>query len=343
MNNPWGGNGTERDSEGSARAAFRRDMPDLSPKFLIRGIILAAVVGLGAWLATGFYRVNSDEKGIVLRFGKVVKTTEPGLNYHLPWPIEAVLLPKVTKVNRIDVGFRDLSGKSGNVQSVSEESLVLTGDENIVDINFSVFWIIGDAVSYLFNVENPSQNVKAIAESVMREVVGKEKIQSVLTSERKRVEQEIQDGLQGTLDEYGAGIQITEVKLQKVDPPAAVIDSFRDVQAAEADRERLQNEAEAYANTIIPAARGDARQLLEAAAAYKESVVASARGKSQRYLMILQEYENAPDTLEDRLRLEVLENLLERNDVLVVPEGEGVNFYSPIKDFIPRKDTDGSK
>lgn len=340
--NPWGENQTNSNPSNSnrknAQNFFRGDMPsNLSPKALIRGVMLAAVIGLGIWLASGFYRVDSDEKGIVLRFGKIVKTADPGLNYHLPWPIETALLPKVTKVNRIDVGFRDVSGKSGNVQSVPEESLVLTGDENIVDINFSVFWIIGDAAQYLFNVENPNQNVKAIAESVMREVVGKEEIQSVLTSERKRVEQEIQEGLQSTLNDYGAGIQVTEVKLQKVDPPTAVIDSFRDVQAAEADKERSRNEAEAYANTVIPAARGKARQLIEGAQAYKESIVANARGKSQRYLMILQEYKNAPDTLEDRLRLEILEDLLRKNDVLVVPDGEGVNFYSPLNDFIPQR------
>lgn len=336
MENPWG-NGANTDS--SPKRA-KNPVPEFSFKNVFSGLTLIGVILIGAWFATGFYRVNSDEKGIVLRFGKWIKTTDPGLNYHLPWPIETVLLPKVTKVNRIDVGFRDLSGKSENVQSVPEESLVLTGDENIVDINFSVFWIISDAVSYLFNVEKQNQNVKAVAESVMREIVGKEKIQSVLTSERKRVEQEIQDGLQKTLDGYGAGIQITEVKLQKVDPPAAVIASFRDVQAAEADKERSRNEAEAYSNTIIPAARGEAKQIIEGAEAYKESIVANARGKSQRYLMILEEYEKEPKSMRDRLRLEVMENMLKENNVLIVPEGEGVNFYSPIKDFIPKRKDD---
>ena len=217
-----------------------------------------------------------DEQGVVLRFGKFVSTTQPGLNYHIPYPIETVLTPKVTKVNRIDVGFRSASdsGRTSGIGDVAEESLMLTGDENIVNIDFAVFWVIKDAGKFLFKIQSPIETVKAAAETAMREVIAKNRIQNILTEGRSKIEIEVQEITQIILDEYGSGIQVTQVQTQQADPPEQVIDAFRDVQAARADRERSKNEAEAYANDVIPRARGEAEQVLQQAEAYKKEVVA---------------------------------------------------------------------
>ena len=217
------------------------------------------------WIASGLYRVLPDEQGVVLRFGKFVKTTQPGLNYHIPFPVESALTPKVTKVNRMDIGFRSErdSGFSsgGGVADVPQESLMLTGDENIVNIDFSVFWVIKDAGKFLFEIQDPEGTVKAAAETAMREVIAKSRIQQILTEGRAKIENETQEIIQAILDEYNSGIQVTQVQTQKSDPPDQVIDAFRDVQAARADMERSKNEAEAYANDVIPRARGKRQKL----------------------------------------------------------------------------------
>ncbi len=202
--------------------------------------VLGFIILVLLYVASGLYRVLPDEQGVVLRFGKYVHTTQPGLHYHLPLPFERALTPKVTKVNRVDVGFRPASdsGRSTGVGNVPEESLMLTGDENIVDINYSVFWVIKDAQKFLFNIQSPVETVKATSETAMREVIAKNEIQTILTEGRSNIEIEVQEITQQILDEYGSGIQITQVQTQQADPPAQVIDAFRDVQAARADRER---------------------------------------------------------------------------------------------------------
>ncbi|MFC7543214.1 FtsH protease activity modulator HflK [Siccirubricoccus deserti] len=214
------------------------------------------VLLLGAWLASGIYRVQPDEQGVVLRFGAFSNTTLPGLNYHLPWPIESVQTPRVTTENLVFIGYR--SGEQPAVRGpvgrdVLEESLMLTGDENIIDIDFVVRWRIRDAGDFLFNTRNPETTIKSAAESMMREVIGRTPIQPALTEARGQIETQVAQGTQAIMDQYGAGVAITQVQLQKVDPPAAVIEAFRDVQRAAADRERQRNEAEAYRNDIIPA------------------------------------------------------------------------------------------
>ena len=234
------------------------------------------------WGFSGFFRVEPDELGVVLRFGQYIRDAKPGLNYHLPYPIETVLTPKVTRVNRIDIGMRlveDPRRGGTQMRDVPEESLMLTGDENIVDVDFSVFWLVktGGAGDYLFNIQNPEGTVKAVAESAMREVVGRSEIQPILTGARQNIETAVQELMQKTLDSYGAGIQITQVQMQKVDPPAQVIDAFRDVQAARADLERAQNEAQTYANRVVPEARGRAAQITQDAEAYREQTVAEAQ------------------------------------------------------------------
>jgi modulator of FtsH protease HflK len=226
-----------------------------------RGIVLIVVAAVALWGLSGFFQVEPDELGVVLRFGKYVRDAKPGLNYHLPYPIETVLTPKVTRVNRMDVGMRIVEDvrRGATMRDIPEESIMLSGDENIVDVDFTVFWVIKPdrgATQYLFNIQNPEGTVKAVAESAMREVIGRSEIQPILTGARQKIETAVQELMQKILDDYGAGVQITQVQLQKVDPPAQVIDAFRDVQAARADLERAQNEAQTYANRVIPEARG---------------------------------------------------------------------------------------
>lgn len=338
---PWGGGG----SQGSGPTP--PDLEEILKKgqdrlkgilpggsFGGRGIIILFAVLILVWLASGFYRVQTDEQGVVLRFGEFVKTTAPGLNYHLPYPIETALTPKVTRVNRIDVGIRRTDGRDSSAgRDVPEESLMLTGDENIVDVDFAVLWVIKDAGSYLFNIQNPEGTVKAVAESAMREVVGRGDIQPILTQARQITETQVQELMQQTLDEYGAGIQITQVQLQKVDPPSQVIDAFRDVQAARADQERLRNEAQAYANQVVPEARGAAARVLQEAEAYRERSVAEARGQADRFLKIYEEYAKAPDITRQRMFLETMERVFGNMDKVIIDNttgGTGVVPYLPL-------------
>jgi modulator of FtsH protease HflK len=289
------------------------------------GLIVLAVVVI--WGLSGFFRVDPDELGIVLRFGQYVRDAKPGLNYHLPYPIEAALTPKVTRVNRIDIGMRsgDDLRRGSRTSDVPEESLMLTGDENIVDVDFSVFWLIkpDGAGDYLFNIQQPEGTVKAVAESAMREVIGHSEIQPILTGARATIETAVQELMEKTLDHYGAGIQVTQVQLQKVDPPAQVIDSFRDVQAARSDAERAQNEAQTYANRVVPEARGRAAQITQAAEAYRQQTVAEATGQTSRFLQVYEEYKKAPDVTRERMYLETMERLFNGTDKIILDPGSG--------------------
>jgi membrane protease subunit HflK len=305
-----------------------------------RGFVLILVAAVAFWGLSGFFRVQPDELGVVLRFGKYTRDARPGLNYHLPYPVETVLLPKVTRVNRIDIGMRlveDLR-RGSTVRDVPEESLMLTGDENIVDVDFAVFWIIkpDGAANYLFNIQMPEGTVKAVAESAMREVIGRLEIQPILTGARQNIETSVQELMQKTLDDYGAGVQVTQVQLQKVDPPTQVIDSFRDVQAARADAERAQNEAQTYANRVVPEARGRAAQIMQTAEAYKEQTVAEARGQTARFLKVYDEYKKAPEVTRQRIYLETMERLLGTNQTIILDSGNngtGVVPFLPLDQF----------
>ena len=302
-----------------------------------RGIIVLITVLVLVWLASGFYRVQPDEQGVVLRFGKFIKSTTPGLNYHLPYPIETALTPKVTRLNQIDIGFRSVdSGRSNASRDVPEESLMLTGDENIVDVDFTVFWVIKEAAPFLFNIQNPESTVKAVAESAMREVIGHSEIQPILTKDRVVTQLAVQALMQTTLDMYGSGIEISQIKMQKVDPPAQVVDSFRDVQAAKADQERVQNQAQAYANQVIPEARGDAARVIQEAEAYRERTVADARGQADRFLKIYGEYKLAPDVTRQRMYLETMERVFANMDKVIIDDnvgGGGVVPYLPLNEL----------
>jgi len=306
-----------------------------------KGLLLIVLAGLVIWGFSGFFRVEPDERGVVLRFGKYAWDANPGLHYHLPYPVEAVLTPKVTRVNRTDVGMHlvDVVGRTTTMRNAPEESLMLTGDENIVDVDFSVFWLIKpDGVSqYLFNIQNPEVTVKAVAESAMREVVGRRQIEPILTGARQTIEGEVQDLMQRTLDHYGAGVQVSQVQLQKVDPPAQVIDYFRDVQAARADADRAQNEAQTYANRVIPEARGRVAQITQAAEAYREQTVAEATGQASRFSQVLDQYKKAPDVTRQRLYLETIERVFGGADKIILdPGGSGVVPYLPLNE-LPRR------
>jgi len=303
-------------------------------KPILFGLIVLSIL----WALSGLYRVLPDEQGVVLRFGKFVNTTQPGLNYHMPYPIETALTPKVTKVNRIDIGFRserDSGFTSGGVADVPEESLMLTGDENIVNIDFSVFWVIKDAGKYLFKIQDPQGTVKAAAETAMREVIARSNIQPILTEGRSVIETDTEIIIQEILDEYNSGIQITQVQTQKADPPDQVIDAFRDVQAARADMERSKNEAEAYANDVIPRARGEAAKILQAAEAYKKEVVAKAEGEASRFLSIYNEYAKAKQVTQERMFLETMEKVLADINKIIIDKnaGSGVVPYLPLQEL----------
>jgi len=303
-------------------------------KTILFGLIVLAIL----WALSGLYRVLPDEQGVVLRFGKFVNTTQPGLNYHFPFPIETALTPKVTKVNRIDIGFRserDSGFTSGGVADVPEESLMLTGDENIVNIDFSVFWVIKDAGKFLFKIQDPQGTVKAAAETAMREVIARSEIQPILTEGRSVIETDTEVIIQEILDEYNSGIQITQVQTQKADPPDQVIDAFRDVQAARADMERSKNEAEAYANDVIPRARGEAAKILQAAEAYKKQVVAKAEGEASRFLSIYNEYAQAKQVTQERMFLETMEKVLADINKIIIDKnaGSGVVPYLPLQEL----------
>ncbi|HTP93904.1 MAG TPA: FtsH protease activity modulator HflK [Xanthobacteraceae bacterium] len=303
-----------------------------------RGIALIAAAAVVLWGFSGFFRVEPDELGVVLRFGKFTREVQPGLNYHLPYPIETVLTPQALRVNKTDIGMRVAEDmrRGTTVRDVPEESLMLTGDENIVDVDFSVLWKVkpNGVGDYLFNIQNPEGTVKAVAESAMRQVIGHSNIQPILTGARQTIETAVQELMQSTLDNYGAGILVQQVQLQKVDPPTQVIDSFRDVQAARSDLERLQNEAQTYANRVVPEARGRAAKIIQDAEAYREQTVADAKGQTSRFLQVYDQYKKAPDVTRQRIYLETMERILGSTDKTIIDtgpqSGPGVVPYLPL-------------
>ncbi len=310
------------------------------------GIAIVLLAAIAIWAMSGFYRVQSEELGVVLRFGKYVRDTGPGLNYHLPYPIETVLLPKALRVSTLSIGMTlidDPARRGRTTRDVPEESLMLTGDENIVDVDFTVLWRVkpkgvGD---YLFNIQNPEGTVKAVAESAMREVVGKSTIQPILTGARDATQQAVQELMQKTLDNYGSGILVQQVQMQRVNPPAQVIESFNDVQNAKIDFERLQNQAQTYANQVVPDAKGRAAQILQVAEGYKQQAVAEAKGQSARFLKVYDEYKKAPDVTRQRIYLETMERILGGSEKLVYDgggsSGQSIVPYLPLSELTPRR------
>ncbi|HEY2885753.1 MAG TPA: FtsH protease activity modulator HflK [Rhizomicrobium sp.] len=315
---------------------LRRFLP--GPGFTTGSLVVLLLIVAGVWLASGIYFVGAFEQGIVLRFGRFVARTPPGINYHLPWPIETAYTLDVTRQRQINIGYRtaaDTEDTNATGEELPAEADMLTGDENIIDINFTVFWVVKDAGDYLFKVEDPDATIKAVAESAMREVVGRSQFESILTQDREAIQIEVKDLMQKTLDAYGAGVNVTNVNMQKADPPSEVIDAYRDVQAARADQERMRNEAEAYANKVIPEARGRAARIVQDAEAYRQQVIAEASGQSKRFLSVLAEYRSAPDVTRRRMYLETMSGILAPlNKVIVDDSAKGVVPYFQLPNML---------
>ena len=291
-----------------------------------RNLALLALLVVVVWFGTGFYRVQQEEEGVVLRFGAFTYWTPPGLHWHLPWPIERVELPAVTRINRTEIGYRSSAG--GRIESgtdiggrdVLAESLMLTGDENIIDIDVAIFWRINNAADFLFNTKDPETLVRGVAESSMREVIGHTPIQPALGPLRGQIESDVLKQTQQILDRYKSGVEVTQVQLQKVDPPAAVIESFRDVQRANTDAERKRNEAQSYSNDIVPRARGDAARLVAEGQGAKQASIAQATGQSQRFESVLVAYQAAKDVTLRSMYLDTMEDVLSHAQALVVDD-----------------------
>jgi len=342
--NPWGGNGQGPKAPRPPELdKIMSDMRNRYGRFLPGGgssgrsggaIILLVILVLAGWAATGFYRVNPQQQGVVLRFGEWVRTTTPGLHYHLPSPIESVLTPEVTRDNRLEIGFRDIAGRSASRRDIADESQMITGDENIVDIDFVVFWRISDAGAYLFNLADPDETIKVAAEAVMREIIGQTAIQTVLTEGRQNVQVSVRQKLQELLDEYKVGVKVREVQLLAVDPPSDVIDAFNDVQRARQDRDRLKNEAEAFRNDIVPRARGEADKLVAEAEAYAKEIVSRAQGDASRFDQVYEAYKVNPEVTKERIYIETIEGVYSNIEKIIIDdESGGVVPYLPLQEL----------
>ena len=273
------------------------------------------------WMSSGFYQVQPSEQDVILRFGRYVDTTDAGLHYHLPYPIEDVIKVNVTQERSINLGSAENRDYRNNAFT---ESHMLTGDENIVDINLTIVWKIKDAKDYLFNMRSPDATVSVAAQSVLREIVGQSEMQPIITGDRGKVEDDTKDELQHVLDEFGAGIQIVRVKLQKADPPREVVDAFNEVQRAKADMERFKNEAEAYRNEVLPKARGKAAQVLQDAEAYKATMINKAQGEADRFASVYAAYKSGKEVTIKKMYLEAMEDVLQKsNKVIVDPSQKG--------------------
>lgn len=336
-----GGGGTPPDLE----ELFRRSQ-DRIKNFLpgggpVSGRTLAALAlaAVAMWLATGVYIVRTNEVGLNLIFGRYDSLSGEGLHYNLPYPIGSVTKVSVETQRIIPIGVRAEAGRrTGGARPAIEESMMLTGDENIVDIDFAVQWQINRAApqNYIFNLQNPDAAIKAVAEAAMREVVGRRNIQAILTTDRQAIEAEVRQLMQETLNGYGAGVLVSAIQLQRADPPGQVIDAFRDVQAARQDQDRLKNEAETYASRVVPESRGEATRIVQGSEAYRERVVAEAQGQASRFRQVFEEYRKAPDVTRDRLFLETMERVLGGMDKVIIDQngqGGGVVPYLPLNEI----------
>jgi len=355
---PWGGGGGGKNPWGGGSGGGGQQPPDIEEmlkrgqdklrRFMPgggfgsgKGLFLVILVAVAVWLASGFYRIEAGHQGVVMLFGKFVQTTNPGLNWYFPAPIGETMSPNVERINRIDVGFRG-AVEQGRITSaardVLEESLILTGDQNIADADFTVFWKVKDAGHFLFNIRDPETTVKLAAESAMREVIGQTTLEDALTGGRENIEDRAREVLQTSLDRYESGVTITDVKLLKVEPPQAVIDAFNEVQRARQDQTRLENEAEAYRNRVVPTARGEAARMIQEAEAYKEKVIKDAEGEADRFISVYDSWAVSKDVTSERLYLETMQEVLGGvNKVIIDKSGGGVVPYLPLPELQKRQ------
>ncbi len=346
---PWGsgpGGGHAPDLEEMLRRGqerFRRAMPGKLGSG--RGVLLILLAVVVVWMLSGIYRVQPGEQGVELLFGEYVKSTGPGLHVWFPGPIGQVITPNVERTNSITVGYRSAGGAGHSAvnRDVPEESLMLTGDQNIIDIDYVVQWRIKSAKDYLFNIRDPDATVKLASESAIREVVGQTPLEDALALKRTEVENKTKTLLQKILDDYGAGVYIAEVKMQKVEPPQAVIDAFHDVQRAKQDRERQQNEAEAYRNDILPKANGESQKIIQEATGYREQQIKEAEGEAKRFLSVYEAYKTGKEVTIKRLYLERMQEVLRVSEKVIIDQGSGgpgVVPYLPLPE-IKKRSTGG--
>jgi membrane protease subunit HflK len=291
--------------------------------FKLMPVVLAALV---IWLLTGTYMVGPDEVGVIRTFGEHTRIAQSGLNWHFPVPIETVNTPKVTEVKRVEIGFRTL--RNGQYRTVEKESLMLTGDENIVDAEMIVQYKIKDPVAYLFNIVEPELTVREAAEASLRTVVGRNKIDETLTTGKFTIQEETKFQLQSILDLYESGIHVVAVQLQDVSPPKEVIGAFKDVASAKEDKNRMVNQAEGYRNDLIPKARGEAEAMIRAAEGFRESRIKRAEGDAAKFTTILQEYRKAKSITEKRLYLETMEKVLPGIEKIIIPDKDSGNILN---------------
>jgi len=358
-NNPWGGGRPPGGGGGGSKGPDFEDLVRKGQEQLRRyfpggpgggsqglsakALALGAIVLVAGWLATGFYRVEPANVGVVMRFGAMERITYPGLNWHMPYPVENVIQTNVLAVNQLTVGFRE-GAEARRDRAMLDESLMLTGDQNILDARFTVQWRIANAADFLFNVASPEITVKSVAEAAMRETIGVTLTQQAL-DQRTEVEMRVRTAMQSLLDFYGAGITIDQVQFRGLEPPQQVIDAFRDVQRAQQDRQRAQNEAETYRNDIVPRARGEAQRLGQEAEGYRQQIVARAKGDVAGYEALLEAYRTAPEVTRQRLYLEMMENVLRGNQKVIIDQnggganGSGVVPVLPLNDLIRRPAT----
>ena len=338
---PWGsgpgggGNNQQPDLEAILKKGqdklkqFQQGSGLPGPLMLLLGALIVAFAGFYAFT----FRVNPDELGVVMRFGKPNRDAGPGLHFRWPFPVEEVRLPKVTEQRTTPIGKRagDVMATRGAV-SGGENSLMLTGDENIVDLSFVVYWRIDTkkVQDYLFNIQKPEETVREVAESAMREVVGQSALQSLLTEGRQKTEVAVQRLMQAVLDSYGAGVRIDQIQLREVDPPQQVIEKFRDVQAARNERDTLQKQAQTYADGVIPRAKGEADRILAGAQGYKDQTVAEATGQAARFIKIYDEYKKAPDITRQRMFIEMQERVLSGTDKIIIDNKNGGSGVLPL-------------
>ncbi|WND02823.1 FtsH protease activity modulator HflK [Temperatibacter marinus] len=349
-NNPWGNGGGRGPGGGNQPPnideVIKKGQEQLKQAlpggFGSIGLILLVILGL--WLASGYYSVKPDEQGVVLRFGQYIKTTGEGPHWHLPYPVESVIKVNVTQERSNQIGSDSNNGTRNQRYSRGsslDSSLMLTGDNSIVDVKFSVVWNIREADKFLFNLKNPEQAVADVSKSAMREVVGQNKIEDIITRLRDSIERQVQTKVQETLDGYASGISIRRVQISASNPPDEVVEAFRDVQRATADRERAVNLADAYKNEIIPQANGEASQLTQQAEAYKAEVKARADGEAARFLSVYNEYVKAKNVTRKRIYLETMEEILAGMDKIIVEggkNGSGVVPYLPLNELKKKKE-----
>ena len=297
----------------------------------ITGLVFLGLILL--WLSTGFYKVEPDEEAVILYFGKYHSSSTPGLDYHIPYPIGQVIKLSVTNVNTEEFGFSSTNRRNYSNRNLDAESLMLTGDENIVDIEFQIQWQISDIQNFIFNISDQKSTIRKASESAIREIIARTPISDALAEGKKRIEDQTKTLLQQILDSYGAGVQIALVQLRRVDPPSQVIDSYRDVQTARANNREVINTAESYSNDIIPRAKGKAAKMIEEANAYKQEVIAKAEGEIGRYMQVFKQYKRAKRVTKKRIYLETMERLYSDIDKIIIDGNaskSGVVPYLPL-------------